>query len=595
MHWMPIGHSESVLGWGREYWEPWMSHMVSWQPLNRHQSTRRARFTAWSMALAIVGLVLVVQGAVAGPVLFAANTPTKQGAMCVRQTFPTAGNTVNSAIRDLTSQDLVCGWGATTAAKEVCSVNAGDTIGLVFGNQMPGDNIIATADVGPCEIYMQQTQSAQVAPSSAGWFKVFENTFTTANGWCTVSLIGTGGVLSVTLPPNLPIGSYKLRAEISSVRTADVLFTQNAQRGIQFFVFCLDVMVTNGPASGTFQPMVNIPGYLTGTSPGVIYDPRMGHGANNVNVGMDFPNPFGPAVATIAATGAPVAAAPAPAVPVPPPLPAPSPSPKVTPGAMDMPTMSTSALTMPTGGMTPIGGNVPPAIAPPPVRIPTQPDGPTTAPLNPLDQAPNVLPLPVGIGLPPPAVAPAPSLAVPAPQPAPSPAPSSMLMPSPTPAPTSAATFPTPSPAAVVPAPAMGAPPVMASTPTSPVAPPTVQSPTPWNLWNDTVWSGLGVCSHQNITLENNCITGTCNIPFFRDELVAALSTQDMPNNDFCGHRVVMMNYNSGKVVSAKVVDSCTECRQGSLKLSAPVCDLLGALSDTRIAWKIGNQWNVIP
>ncbi|KAJ3339028.1 hypothetical protein HDU93_008779 [Gonapodya sp. JEL0774] len=431
-----------------------------------------ASMAGWKLLFAVVALILAPGGVLGGPVLFYANTPTQQMAKCVRTTVPPAGSTVNSPIKDLTAQDLMCGWGATTPGTQVCNANAGETINLVFGNMQPGDNILATADVGTCEVYMQQTASPQTAPTAAGWFKVFENTFTSADGWCSVKLIANGGILSVPLPSTLPTGSYKLRAEISSVRTADVLFTANPQRGIQFSVFCIDLTVAKGAgAAASFAPTVNIPGYLTGTSAGVVYDVKTGHGANNLMVGWDYPNPFGPPVATITPTAG---------------------------GTGGMPT--------------------PPPVAGAPVLIPMT--DATTGVLNPLDAPPNVLPLPVQVQAPAPAppVIPAPSYAAPVPSP---PMMSPVMGATQT---TTLAGGPASSPSSI-PA-AMPSSSIMSRTTMQTGAPPamaTVAAGSVWNLWNDTVWTGIGLCNPKNLTTGSTAFTGSCGIPFFADELVVAL------------------------------------------------------------------------
>ncbi|KXS19442.1 lytic polysaccharide monooxygenase [Gonapodya prolifera JEL478] len=331
------------------------------------------------MRTSLLGLVaLVALAAVpdanAHTFIFGANTPAKANAQCIRKITNPAGGFRNSPIKDLASQDMVCGFSPTSAATETCTVAAGGTIELIYGHNNAQDDVIDPSHVGPCEVYLQQRASATAAPANAGWFKIQEETWTQATGWCTIHLIANKGILKVTLPSSLPAGNYFLRTEINALHEADVLTSTNPARGAQFYVQCAEITVTGG-AAGTVAatPQVSIPGHITPATPGVLFN--IYTGGSILDKGATYPNPFGPAVATLAGgQAAPVpvpAPAPVPATPAPAPVPAtPAPAPAPVPATPAPPACVPAPATPAPVPATPAPAPVPATPAPAPAPAP---------------------------------------------------------------------------------------------------------------------------------------------------------------------------------------------------------------------------------
>ncbi|KXS20077.1 carbohydrate-binding module family 1 protein [Gonapodya prolifera JEL478] len=303
--------------------------------------------------IVLLFLSALVSTSLAHSLLYYANTPTQQKVKCVRKMVPFQ---TNSPVSDLNSSDMQCGPGPTTAAEDVCVIGAGEIIDLAWGhNGADTADGVDPSHMGPCEIYMQKTSGPHAAPTKDGWFKVWEETWTSQRGWCFPSINGAAkGHIQIPLPAGLPSGYYVLRSEMLALHGA------GSPGGAQFYIGCLDIQVTGGPATADIAPFVSIPGYLTDATPGVVYYLWWGHGDNNRANGTDYPNPFGPAVANIAkdtsgkrpgdtftpapppTSPAPTPAAPAPAAPSPAaPSPA-APSPASPPTAPAPPTTGAS-------------------------------------------------------------------------------------------------------------------------------------------------------------------------------------------------------------------------------------------------------------
>ncbi|KXS12868.1 carbohydrate-binding module family 1 protein [Gonapodya prolifera JEL478] len=275
--------------------------------------------------------------------IFGVNTPSKKNAQCIRGINP-PGISRNSPVKSLTSQDMVCGFGPTTAAQEACTAAPGETVELIYGHNNAQDDVIDPSHVGPCEAYLQQRSSATAAPANGGWFKIYEETYSAATGWCTINLIKNKGILKVTLPQNLPAGDYLLRAEINALHEADAL--ASAGRGAQFYIQCAEITVSGTPGTVQASPQVNIPGHLTDSTPGVVFN--LYTGGSVLDKGANYPNPFGPAVATIGGAGQGAGAPVPPPATTPPPPPPPASPPAGTPPSS--PPAGTPTVPAPAGG-----------------------------------------------------------------------------------------------------------------------------------------------------------------------------------------------------------------------------------------------------
>ncbi|KAI8851017.1 glycosyl hydrolase family 61-domain-containing protein [Chytridium lagenaria] len=283
-------------------------------------------------------------------ILFSANTAAGN-VQCIRQTNRPS-NLRNAPIKDISSQDMICGGAPTRAAPAVCEVAAGQSLELIWGHENPGDSII-DARIGPCNMYMSRSAGAGAAPTNNGWFKIFEGT------WDPVNL------QRVQIPANLAPGNYFLRAELNTLHEANVLTTENPAQ----------IRVTG---NGNLQPRttVSIPGHINNQTPGLRFNP-FAFNTDFRQSGRFYPNPFGPAVAQLVspATNAPTAP---PAPIVAPPVRPPSAPPAVPPARP--PPAPPAAPVRPPPAAPPARPPSPPPAAPPARPAPAPPAAPVPPP-----------------------------------------------------------------------------------------------------------------------------------------------------------------------------------------------------------------------
>jgi cellulase len=221
---------------------------------------------------------------------------------CIRPTGAPRGQR-NFPIKDINSQDMVCGAGPTQLASESCGVDAGSNLQLIWGHNAPQDDVVDPSHSGPCNVYLVPGERTQQPPRS-GWFKIFEGIWDPVNKWCVDKLIRDRGVMTVPIPQGLRAGNYILRAEINALQESDVAFSRNAARGSQFYIFCADIAVRGGGnAIAAQQDTVSIPGYLNDNSPGVVFN-VFGQGLPKSEAGQRYPT-LGPQVANLQAGAAP--------------------------------------------------------------------------------------------------------------------------------------------------------------------------------------------------------------------------------------------------------------------------------------------------
>lgn len=82
---------------------------------------------------------------------------------------------------DVTSNDLRCNAGGATGVAGKCAVAAGATV-TVEMHQQPGDRSCANEAIGgdhfgPVQGYLSAVDDAATADGSAGWFKIFEDSW----------------------------------------------------------------------------------------------------------------------------------------------------------------------------------------------------------------------------------------------------------------------------------------------------------------------------------------------------------------------------------------------------------------------------------
>lgn len=168
----------------------------------------------------------------------------------------------NSPVTDVTSQDVVCkfclhlfkyspsAWMSPSVRNapnikqirlgnvnsgpvgEKCAVPAGSTV-TVEMHQQPGDRScnqesIGDNHFGPVMVYMSVVDDSNTADGSAGWFKVYEDTWAPApdsssgsdDYWGTKDMNDHCGRMDVPIPADLASGDYLLRSEVIALHAA---------------------------------------------------------------------------------------------------------------------------------------------------------------------------------------------------------------------------------------------------------------------------------------------------------------------------------------------------------------------------------------
>ncbi|TAQ87254.1 hypothetical protein B7494_g4408 [Chlorociboria aeruginascens] len=181
---------------------------------------------------------------------------THGGTLYPVYTYIRPNTNYNSPVTDLTSTDLRCNVGCLTGnTTETIQVSAGDAFSFTTD--------VAVYHDGPLSIYMAKVPAGETASTYDGsgqtWFKILDiGPSFDASGTATWDLLQT---YSYTIPKSLPNGDYLLRVQQLAIHNP-------WPAGIpQFYLECAQITVTNG-GSGTPGPLVEIPGFITGTEPG---------------------------------------------------------------------------------------------------------------------------------------------------------------------------------------------------------------------------------------------------------------------------------------------------------------------------------------
>jgi lytic cellulose monooxygenase (C1-hydroxylating) len=218
---------------------------------------------------------------------------------CIR---PTVGAEIrNYPIKDVTSQEMVCGLGPAKLSQKSCPVEAGSSLEMIWGLSAPGDGIIDPSHVGPCNVYLVPGERTQQPPKS-GWFKIMEGIWDPQNKWCADKLRKDKGRMMVPIPKELKAGNYIIRTEINALHEADASVRTNPARGSQFFIFCADITV-KGTGNGVAprSETVSIPGHLNFNSPGMVYSVYT-RGVAPIEAGKEYPS-LGPKIASLVQGG----------------------------------------------------------------------------------------------------------------------------------------------------------------------------------------------------------------------------------------------------------------------------------------------------
>ncbi|OBT44023.1 hypothetical protein VE00_05661 [Pseudogymnoascus sp. WSF 3629] len=176
---------------------------------------------------------------------------------------------------NVTSNSLRCNVGGATGVAGKCAVAAGSTV-TVEMHQQPGDRSCANEAIGgdhfgPVLGYLSAVEDAATADGSAGWFKIYEDSWapgTGSNGaadfWGTKDMNLCCGRVNMKIPADIPAGDYLLRAEVVALHVAGSL------GGAQLYMSCYQLTISG---SGTASPsLIHLPGAYAATDPGIKVD-----------------------------------------------------------------------------------------------------------------------------------------------------------------------------------------------------------------------------------------------------------------------------------------------------------------------------------
>ncbi|KAG9103175.1 hypothetical protein FRC06_011875 [Ceratobasidium sp. 370] len=208
---------------------------------------------------------------------------------------PIRGVTDQSPLKDLQSNDMICGMGATPGTV-VASAKPGDNLVYTWGNVVAEDGHWIH-DTGPMMTYMAQVPTGKTADTFDGvgakWFKTGQ-VGKKNNKWVQASLM-TGATFTTQIPETLADGDYLVRHEIIALHNA------GSKNGAEFYPSCLQLRIQNsnaGKAIVTASPTVSFPGAYTATDPGILVDVF-----SQAADGSEYKFPAGP-IANVSAPGA---------------------------------------------------------------------------------------------------------------------------------------------------------------------------------------------------------------------------------------------------------------------------------------------------
>ncbi|KAH8144398.1 uncharacterized protein LAJ45_11622 [Morchella importuna] len=118
---------------------------------------------------------------------------------------------------------------------------------------------------GPCSVYMKKVSDSSTAEGEDdGWFKVSEDGLDSAGTFCSDRIRLANAPQPGIIPTNIESADYLIRAKMTTLNNAG----PTIMRG--FYTGCVQITVEG--SSGTNPDTVSIPGYISMSSPGMIYD-----------------------------------------------------------------------------------------------------------------------------------------------------------------------------------------------------------------------------------------------------------------------------------------------------------------------------------
>jgi hypothetical protein len=113
-------------------------------------------------------------------------------------------------------------------------------------------------------VYLSKVDNSQSADGSGEWFKVFQNSWTSAGGvgdndnWGVKDMNKCCGKVDVPIPASLPDGDYLLRAEVVALHAMPA----------QLYMTCYQLTI-EGVSGGALPAGVKFPGAYSASDPGL--------------------------------------------------------------------------------------------------------------------------------------------------------------------------------------------------------------------------------------------------------------------------------------------------------------------------------------
>jgi cellulase len=173
------------------------------------------------------------------------------------------------------SNDVRCN-ASPAAAQGKCGVSAGDIV-TVEMHQQPNDRSCSNEAIGgnhygPVMVYLSKVDNAATADGSAGWYKIYEDSWAknpsgqsgSDDFWGVKDMNKCCGRVDVPIPRDTPAGDYLLRAEVIALHTA------GSPNGAQLYMTCYQLTIDG---SGNASPAtVRFPGAYSAQDPGILFN-----------------------------------------------------------------------------------------------------------------------------------------------------------------------------------------------------------------------------------------------------------------------------------------------------------------------------------
>ncbi|BGO98430.1 Glycoside hydrolase family 61 protein [Rhodotorula toruloides ATCC 204091] len=170
----------------------------------------------------------------------------------------------NSPVKDLSSPNMACNDRGTTPVSGFLKVAPGDVIEPEWWHSgARGEDPIATSHVGPLESW--------ISPYDANtkgdvWVQISSEAYDKdSSQWAVEKMIANKGRNKVVVPKDIAPGKYIVQFNLYGMHEAQSV------GGGQWYPNCAQVEVT-GSGSTKLPSGVAIPGFYTGSTPGVVWD-----------------------------------------------------------------------------------------------------------------------------------------------------------------------------------------------------------------------------------------------------------------------------------------------------------------------------------